>query len=145
MSLRIVQQKTFNNEQHFNIDLSCFQNKVYEDPLFDKSNKNVRLNDVLFRGNFNFENFRTDEGELVLKFTDQISNSSVFLYFDNISEVMEFSKKVQSNMEFSTYGVNQFDVISLIKDRFLYRRKLSENEFIKMIQNKLNTLKNALR
>jgi len=144
MSLRVLHQ-TLYKEETFDIDLSEFKSKVYEDPLFEKSNKNVRLNDVLFRGNFNFENFRTDEGELVLKFTDQVSNSSVFLYFDNISEVVDFSKKIQSNIEFTTYGNNQFDVKSLFKNHFLYERITSQNQLIKLIHSKIEKFRNSFR
>lgn len=144
MSLRVLHQ-TLYKEETFDIDLSKFKSKVYEDPLFEKSNKNVRLNDVLFRGNFNFENFRTDEGELVLKFTDQVSNSSVFLYFDNISEVVDFSKKIQSNIEFTTYGNNQFDIKSLFKNHFLYERITSQNQLIKLIHSKIEKFRNSFR
>lgn len=144
MSLRVLHQ-TLHKEETFDIDLSKFKSKVYEDPLFEKSNKNVRLNDVLFRGNFNFENFRTDEGELVLKFTDQVSNSSVFLYFDNVSEVVDFSKKIQSNIEFTTYGNNQFDIKSLFKNHFLYERITSQNQLIKLIHSKIEKFRNSFR
>lgn len=145
MSLRVVNSKFSNNEELSDIDLSSFKNKEYTDPLFEKSNKAVRVNDILFRGDFNFENYITEEGDLVLKFTDVISRQSICLYFDNITDVISFSNKIQSSMEFTTYGVNKFDVVSLFQNHFLYRRFISENLLLKGIQVKLNNIRNFLR
>lgn len=87
-----------NSERHtdsgFNISLTKYAGKIYEDPVYGKEQPRVKINYAVFSSKWDIEEIDEDN---ILRIIHRDSGDSISLSFSNIMDRIEFAKNIYAS------------------------------------------------
>lgn len=78
----------------FNISLTKFAGKMYEDPVYSKEQPRVKINYAIFSSKWDIEEIEEDN---ILRIIHRDSGDSISLSFSNIMDRIEFAKNIYAS------------------------------------------------
>jgi hypothetical protein len=85
---------TSGNDLEFNISLSEYAGKLYEDPVYGKEQARVKINYAVFSSKWDIEEIEEDN---ILRIIHRNSGDSISLSFSNLMDRIEFVKNIYAS------------------------------------------------